>query len=275
MRREADAMMTNAQATPDAGGTDCFLSLRGVTKRFGGLHALDDVSLDIRRGEVLGLLGDNGAGKTTLVKIIAGVYQPTSGEILCNGMVERITSPDRAHHLGIETVFQDLALVPNLAVADNFFIGREMTYDIVPGLIRILRKRKMETDAAETLKQLDIHIPSLRVNVDSLSGGQRQAIAIARAMRWKANLVILDEPTAALSVPEQNKVLELARKLARQGVAVIYITHNMNDVMAVTDRIALLYRGRLAGELLTRQTNQNEIVSMIMSGKPPASAQRA
>ncbi|MGE0239574.1 MAG: ATP-binding cassette domain-containing protein [Parvibaculaceae bacterium] len=275
MKRAADAMTTNAQATAAATGGDHFLSLRNVTKRFGGLHALDDVSLDVRRGEVLGLLGDNGAGKTTLVKIIAGVYQPTAGEILCNGVVERISSPDRAHHLGIETVFQDLALVPNLAVADNFFIGREMTYDIVPGLIRLLRKRKMEADAAETLKQLDIHIPSLRVNVDTLSGGQRQAIAIARAIRWKANLVILDEPTAALSVPEQNKVLELARRLARQGVAVIYITHNMNDVMAVTDRIALLYRGKLAGELLTKQTNQNEIVSMIMSGKPPASAQRA
>ena len=264
--------MTNVPGTPARAEADYFLRLRNVTKRFGGLLALDDVSLDVRRGEVLGLLGDNGAGKTTLVKVIAGVHQPTSGEILCNGTIERITSPDRAHHLGIETVFQDLALVPNLAVADNFFIGREMTYDIIPGLIRILRKRKMEADAAETLKQLDIHIPSLRVTVDSLSGGQRQAIAIARAMRWKANLVILDEPTAALSVPEQNKVLELARRLARQGVAVIYITHNMNDVMAVTDRIALLYRGRLAGELMTSQTNQNEIVSMIMSGQPRAGA---
>ena len=124
----------------------------------------------------------------------------------------------------------------------------------------------MEKDAAETLKELHIHIPSLKTNVDALSGGQRQAIAIARAIRWKANLVILDEPTAALSVPEQNKVLELARRLASQNVAVVYITHNMNDVMAVTDRIAVLYRGRMAGELLTKQTNQKEIVSMIMSG---------
>lgn len=254
-----------------APGEQPFLRLRGISKRFGGLLALDGVNLDIRRGEVLGLLGDNGAGKTTLVKVISGVYQPTDGEIFCNGTPERITSPDKAHHLGIETVFQDLALVPNLAVADNFFIGREMTWDVLPGLIRILRKREMEADAAETLKQLDIHIPSLRVNVDTLSGGQRQAIAIARAIRWKANMVILDEPTAALSVPEQNKVLELARRLASQGVAVIYITHNMNDVMAVTDRLAVLYRGRLAGELMTRDTNQTEIVQMIMSGKAPSS----
>jgi ABC-type sugar transport system ATPase subunit len=249
-----------------AGGEDCFLRLRSITKLYGGIHALENINLDIRRGEVLGLLGDNGAGKTTLVKTISGVHQPTSGEIVCNGVVENISSPQRAHYLGIETVFQDLALVPNLAVADNFFIGREETYDIVPGLIRILRKRKMEKDAAETLRLLDIHIPSLKVNVDALSGGQRQAIAIARAIRWKANLVILDEPTAALSVPEQNKVLELARRLASQNVAVIYITHNMNDVMAVTDRIAILYRGRMAGELVTKQTSKEEIVSVIMSG---------
>ena len=265
--------MTAAETTGPA-EPECFLRLRGISKVFGGVHALENVDLDIRRGEVLGLLGDNGAGKTTLVKVISGVHQPSDGEIYCNGTPEKISTPDRAHHLGIETVFQDLALVPNLAVADNFFIGREMTYDIVPGLIRILRKRRMEEDAAETLKQLDIHIPSLKVNVDSLSGGQRQAIAIARAIRWKANMVILDEPTAALSVPEQNKVLELARRLADQNVAVVYITHNMNDVMAVTDRIAVLYRGRLAGELVTRNTNQQEIVSVIMSGGSSAAAAR-
>jgi ABC-type sugar transport system ATPase subunit len=141
-----------------------------------------------------------------------------------------------------------------------------MAYDIVPGLIRILRKRAMEKETAESLKHLHIHIPSLKVNVDTLSGGQRQAIAIARAVHWNANMVILDEPTAALSVPEQNKVLELAQRLANGGVAVVYITHNMNDVLAVTDRIAVLYRGRMAGELVTKETNRNEIVGMIMSG---------
>ena len=257
--------MSVAAARPEI-QDNCFLRLSNISKHFGGVHALENINLEIRRGEVLGLLGDNGAGKTTLVKVMSGVHQPNDGEIVCNGAVEKISSPDRAHHLGIETVFQDLALVPNLAVADNFFIGREMTYDLIPGLLRILRKRAMEKDAAETLKELHIHIPSLKTNVDALSGGQRQAIAIARAIRWKANLVILDEPTAALSVPEQNKVLELARRLASQNVAVVYITHNMNDVMAVTDRIAVLYRGRMAGELLTKQTNQKEIVSMIMSG---------
>jgi ABC-type sugar transport system ATPase subunit len=245
----------------------CFLSLAGITKRFGGVLALDDIHLEVNRGEVLGLLGDNGAGKSTLVKIISGVLEPTEGSITCESRPVRIASPKVAHQLGIETVFQDLALIPNLPVADNFFIGRERTFDLVPRLIRVLRTRAMERDAAETLKRLDIHIPSLRTNVDSLSGGQRQAIAIARAIRWKANLVILDEPTAALSVPEQTKVLELTRQLAGQGVAVIYITHNMDDVIRVTDRIAVLHRGRKAAELRTADTDQNEIVHLIMSGR--------
>lgn len=257
--------MATGRPAPATSGS-CFLRLANIGKRFGGVTALEGVDLEIRRGEVLGLLGDNGAGKTTLVKIISGVHRPSAGQIWCEGVEEKIQVPGDAHRLGIETVFQDLALVPNLEVADNFFIGRELTRDIMPG-IRLLKRRAMESDAAETLKQLDIHIPTLRIRVDALSGGQRQAIAIARAIRWKANLVILDEPTAALSVPEQNKVLELARRLAAQDVAVVYITHNMNDVMAVTDRIVVLYHGRLAGELITKQTSQNEIVQMIMSGR--------
>ncbi|MBX3596731.1 MAG: sugar ABC transporter ATP-binding protein [Rhizobiaceae bacterium] len=244
-----------------------FLKLSGITKRWGALTALEDIDLEIHRGEVLGLLGDNGAGKTTMVNLISGVFAPSSGTMECCGAPVKISSPDRAHSLGIETVFQDLALLPNLAVADNLFIGRERTFDIVPKLIRVLKRREMERDAAETLKQLDIHIPSLRVNVNALSGGQRQAIAIARAIRWKANMVILDEPTAALSVPEQNKVLALTRQLASQGVAVLYITHNMGDVMQVTDRIAVLYRGRKAAEMRTSETSQKDIVHVIMSGE--------
>jgi ABC-type sugar transport system ATPase subunit len=204
----------------------------------------------VRTGEVLALLGDNGAGKTTLVTI-SGVVQPLEGRTFCNREGVRITSPDRAHQLGIEMVFQDRALIPNLPVADNFFIGREKTFNLIPKFLRNLRQRVMEHDAAETLKRLDIDIPSLNANVDSLSGGQRQAIAIARAIRWKANMVILDEPTAALSVPERSEVLELTRQLATQRVAVIYITHNMDDVVRVPDRIAVMHRGRKAGEVIT------------------------
>jgi simple sugar transport system ATP-binding protein len=263
-RHNAPSLAGAAVVAPEA---PPFLRLRGICKHFGGLQALRDVSLDIHAGEVLALLGDNGAGKTTLVKTISGVFQPSAGTIYCQGEEVKIASPDKAHQLGIETVYQDLALVPNLPVAANFFIGRELTIDVIPGLVRLMRSRAMERDAAETLRRLDIHIPSLSVNVDSLSGGQRQAIAIARAIRWKARLVILDEPTAALSVPEQNKVLELTRSLASQGVAVIYITHNMDDVMRVSDRIAIMHRGCKAGELVTRQTTQQEIVHAIMSGQ--------
>jgi simple sugar transport system ATP-binding protein len=259
------AATSKTQQPPRTG--ELFLKLVGITKKWGAITALENLDLEIRRGEVLGLLGDNGAGKSTTVNLISGVFTPTSGAMECGGETVHITAPEHAHALGIETVFQDLALLPNLAVADNLFIGRERTFDLIPRLIRVLKQREMERDAAETLKQLDIHIPSLRVNVDTLSGGQRQAIAIARAIRWKANLVILDEPTAALSVPEQNKVLSLTRQLASQGVAVLYITHNMGDVMQVTDRIAVLYRGRKAAEMRTSETNQKEIVHLIMSGE--------
>jgi ABC-type sugar transport system ATPase subunit len=251
--------MATVQARP-------FMQLRGVCKRFGGVEALRDVDLEIHSGEVLGLLGDNGAGKTTLVKVISGVHQPNSGSIVCEGREVSISGPKVAHELGIETVFQDLAMVPNLGVTDNFYIGREITTTLVPKLIKVLRNKAMHADARATLDRLHIHIPSLKVSVDSLSGGQRQAVAIARAIRWKANLVILDEPTAALSVPEQDKVLELTRSLASEGVAVLYITHNMSDVLQVTDRIAVMYRGKKAGELVTSTTNQKEIVEMIMSG---------
>jgi len=249
---------------------DPFISLRGVGKHFGGVHALQEVDLDIHPGQVLALLGDNGAGKTTLVKLLAGVYRPSSGQILCRGQAVDIHSPKDAHMLGIETVFQDLAMVPNLGVTENFFIGREVCTTIIPRLLRWMNSRHMAQEARASLDRLHIHIPSLKVSVDSLSGGQRQAVAIARAVHWKANLVILDEPTAALAVPEQRKVLELTRKLADEGVAVVYITHNMLDVLEVSDRIAVMYRGRKAGELETGQTSQTEIVEMIMSGRGKA-----
>jgi len=245
------------------GGAKPFLEVRGLCKRFGGVNALRDVDLDIYPGEVLGLLGDNGAGKSTFIKSISGVYTPTAGTIRCEGQPVTISSPVVARSLGIETVFQDLALIPNLDAAANLFIGRELGWGF-KGLLRVMRTRAMAEDVEKTLEQLDIHIPSLRLDVEGFSGGQRQAIAIARAIRWKAKLVILDEPTAALSVPEQRKVLSLARQLASQGVAVIYITHNILDVMAVTDRCVILHRGQKAAEIQTKDCDEHEIVSLIM-----------
>ena len=264
----ADDFSTSTASPEQAGastpGDAPLFEIRNLSKWFGSIRALQEVDLDIRQGEVLGLLGDNGAGKSTLIKIISGIHQPTAGTIRSEGKEVQISSPQVAHSLGVETVFQDLALIPNLSVVPNFFIAREMTWGFFGTFPRILRERAMEADVRETLKQLDIHIPSLRVTIDRLSGGQRQAVAIARALRWKAKLVILDEPTAALSVPEQQKVLSLSRQLASQGVAVIYITHNILDVMAVTDRLAILHRGRKAAEVATKDTTEHEIVSLIM-----------
>lgn len=247
------------------------MRIRGLCKQFGGVQALRDVDLDIRRGEVLGLLGDNGAGKSTLIKSISGVHVPDAGTLECEGKPVTITSPGVARSLGIETVFQDLALIPNLDAAANLFIGREMGWGPFKGLLLVMRQRAMAEDVRKTLEHLDIHIPSLHADVDEFSGGQRQAIAVARAIRWKAKLVILDEPTAALSVPEQRKVLSLTRQLASQGVAVIFITHNILDVIAVTDRLAILHRGRKAAEVRTKDSNEHEIVSLIM-GKGKAAA---
>jgi ABC-type sugar transport system ATPase subunit len=249
-----------------------FLKIHGLCKRFGSIQALRNVDLDVRRGEVMGLLGDNGAGKSTLIKSISGVYAPDAGTIECEGKPAAITSPTVARSLGIETVFQDLALIPNLDAAANLFIGRELGWGPLKGLMRVTRDRAMHEDARKTLEQLDIHIPSLHAEVDEFSGGQRQAIAVARAIRWKAKLVILDEPTAALSVPEQRKVLALTRQLASQGVAVIFITHNILDVIAVTDRLVILHRGQRAAEVMTKDSNEHEIVSLIMGKtKAPAS----
>ncbi|HTO67645.1 MAG TPA: ATP-binding cassette domain-containing protein [Bradyrhizobium sp.] len=248
-----------------------FLKIRGLCKRFGSIHALKDVDLDIYPGEVLGLLGDNGAGKSTLIKSISGVHQLTSGTVHCEGKPISISSPNVARRHGIETVFQDLGLIPNLDAAANLYIGRETGWGPFKGLFTILRKRAMEEDTRRTLEQLDIHIPSLRADVEEFSGGQRQAIAVARAIRWKAKLVILDEPTAALSVPEQRKVLSMTRQLAAQGVGVIYITHNILDVIAVTDRLVILHRGQKAAEVMTKDSNEHEIVSLIM-GKSKGAA---
>ncbi len=198
---------------------DAMLSIRHLVKRFGGLTAVNDVSLDIIPGEVVGLVGDNGAGKSTLIKCVSGVYQPDGGEMLLEGRPVRFPRPIDAHRAGIETIYQDLALAGNLDVSANIFLGREMKRRWLPGVSTLDEKRMLD-EAQAVLESLDIRIPRFKAEIEKLSGGQRQAVAIARAVYWHARLMIMDEPTNNLGVPEQRKVLDLIRTLREQGVPV-------------------------------------------------------
>jgi ABC-type sugar transport system ATPase subunit len=240
------------------------LSIRNMVKRFGGLTAVNDVSLDVNKGEVVALLGDNGAGKSTLIKCVSGVHQQDSGEIWFEGKKHSFARPVEAQREGIETIYQDLALANNLDVAANIFLGREAKRRYLGGLIKTLDERHMRKEAASGLAALDIHFPTLTQPIESLSGGQRQAVAIARAIYWNARLMIMDEPTNNLGVPEQQKVLELIRKLRDQGVPVILITHTMPDVFAVADRIIVMHRGRKVTEKKTADTSASELVQYMV-----------
>ncbi len=238
-----------------------------LTKRFGGLVAVDNASLDLNVGEVVGLVGDNGAGKSTLIKMISGVYQPESGEIIYDGKKVSFSGPRQARDMGIETIYQDLALAENLDVGSNIFLGREIKRSYLGGLLHTLDRTKMRTESSTVLDRLDIHIPSLTQQIRNLSGGQRQSVAIARTIYWNAKMVIMDEPTAALGVSEQRKVLRTVRTLAEQGVPVIIISHNMQDVFAVADRIVVMRRGKKVGELVAANTTPDEVVSLMVGAE--------
>lgn len=238
-----------------------------LTKRFGGLVAVDNVSLDVNVGEVVGLVGDNGAGKSTLIKMISGVYRPDAGEVHFNGHQFALSGPREARDLGIETIYQDLALAENLDVGSNIFLGREVKRPHLGGLIQTLDRQKMRVESAGVLSRLEIHVPSLTQQIRNLSGGQRQAVAIARSIYWNARLMIMDEPTAALGVTEQRKVLTLVRTLCDQGVPVIIISHNMQDVFAVADRIVIMRRGKKVGERIAAQTTPDEVVSLMVGAE--------
>src|ERR1700730_2020655 len=242
------------------------LQIRDLSKRFGGLVAVDHVSLDVYPGEVVGLLGDNGAGKSTLIKMISGVYKPDGGQILLNGEAVSFSTPLEARRRGIETIYQDLALCENLDASANIFLGREKIRHQL-GLLRVLDRPYMLRESRQVLNQLDIRIPELRSPIRQLSGGQRQAVSIARAVYWNAHLMIMDEPTAALGVPEQLKVLELIRTLRNQGVPVLLISHNMRDVFAVADRVIVMRRGSKAGEVRISDTNENEVVGLMVGAE--------
>ncbi len=244
--------------------TEPVLAIRNMTKRFGGLTAVNDVSWDIYPAEVVALLGDNGAGKSTLIKCISGVYQADEGEIYFLGKRSRFARPIDARREGVETIYQDLALANNLDVGANIFLGREAKKRHLGGLIKTLDERLMLRESAAALDSLEIHFPSLSEPIENLSGGQRQAVAIARAVYWDARLMIMDEPTNNLGVPEQHKVLELIRKLRDRGVPVILITHTLPDVFAVADRLIVMHRGRKVTEKTTADTSTQELVQYMV-----------
>ncbi|RKT53423.1 ATP-binding cassette domain-containing protein [Saccharothrix australiensis] len=242
--------------------TEPILELRGVNKSFGPVHVLHDVDFAVRAGEVTALVGDNGAGKSTLVKCIAGIHPADSGEVRFAGRPVRVNGPRDAAALGIEVVYQDLALADNLDIVQNMFLGRER------GRFGLLAEAEMEQAARRTLTSLSVRtVKSVRTQVASLSGGQRQTVAIAKAVLWNSKVVLLDEPTAALGVAQTRQVLDLVRRLAEQGLGVVLISHNMNDVFEVADRVACLYLGRMAAEVHTRDVTHGQVVELITAGR--------
>ncbi|GAA3458892.1 MULTISPECIES: ATP-binding cassette domain-containing protein [Saccharothrix] len=238
------------------------LELRGVNKSFGPVHVLHDIDFAVHPGQVTALVGDNGAGKSTLVKSIAGIHPMDSGQVLFNGREVTIHGPREAADLGIEVVYQDLALCDNLDIVQNMFLGRER------GKLGMLDEADMEQAARKTLTSLSVRtVKSVRTQVSSLSGGQRQTVAIAKAVLWNSKVVLLDEPTAALGVAQTRQVLDLVRRLAEQGLGVVLISHNMNDVFEVADRIACLYLGRMAAEVNTKDVTHGQVVELITAGR--------
>jgi D-xylose transport system ATP-binding protein len=250
------------ETTRDATPGEPTLRLQGIQKSFGPVHVLHSVDFEAYPGEVTALVGDNGAGKSTLVKCIGGTYPIDGGEYLFEGKPVHVHTPRDASILGIEIVYQDLALCDNLDIVQNMFLGRERTNGIV------LDEGSMEHAAQDTLASLSVRtVQSVRQKVSSLSGGQRQTVAIAKSVLWNSKVVILDEPTAALGVAQTAEVLRLVRNLADQGVTVILISHNMNDVLQVADRIAVLYLGQLAAQVRRSDVTQTQIVELITAGR--------
>jgi ABC-type sugar transport system ATPase subunit len=250
--------------------TTPLLQARSITKRFGALQALADVDIDIHAGEVLAILGDNGAGKSTFIKILSGAYEPSAGTLLLDGAPARFASPQDAADVGIATIFQELALSENLSIAENVFLGRELVRRVLG--VPFLKRQAMKQKVAELLNTLEAHISDPEATVGSLSGGQRQAVAISRALNLNARLVVMDEPTAALAVAETRKVLQLIRRLAEGGRAVILISHNMHDVFEVADRIVVFRRGRKIAERRRSETDPEEVVSFITGAHPDVRA---
>jgi D-xylose transport system ATP-binding protein len=255
------ALSTQSEASSNS--TRPTLELRDICKSFGGVQALKNVDFEVYAGEVVGLVGDNGAGKSTLVKTMSGAYVPDSGEIFLSGERVSIASPQDATRLGIETVYQDLALCDNLDVVGNLWLGREAYRWLIPGVLKVLDETEMERRTIEVLKLLDVKIPSVRRPVAALSGGQRQCIAVAKTILRSPKVVLLDEPTAALGVAQTRQVLNLIQRLKQQGLAVVVISHNLHDVFEVCDRVIVMRLGQRSATFNVRNSTSEQVVAAI------------
>lgn len=242
------------------------MALRGIGKRYGAVTALRGFDLDVMPGDVLAICGDNGAGKSTLIRIMSGAAEPTAGTLSLAGTIVRFRSPHDALRQGVATIYQDLALAPRLSIAANVFMGSELTRRLLPGLPRVLDKAAMRRDAARYLARLSVRIDDMTTPVERLSGGQRQAVAIARVLRWNAGLIIMDEPTAALGVRETAEVLDLIRHLRDEGRTVVLVSHNMRDVVAVANRVAILKSGAKVLDRPIGRINADDLGHMVMTG---------
>lgn len=243
---------------------EVLLEMKNISKNFGAVKALKRVDFNLYYNEVVGLVGDNGAGKSTLIKIITGALTPDEGEIYFEGKRINISSPEESRELGIGVMYQDLALVDSMDIVSNVFLGKPLTINIFGGMIKLLDRKKMQSECWRILQELDINFDSLRRKTKALSGGQRKAVAIGRALYWKAKLVIMDEPTAALGVKEIRKVLGLIKSLKEKGISVIFISHNLQEIFSTVDRIVVLRRGELGGIRKTSETNPDEIIKLMV-----------
>ena len=241
------------------------LEAKGISKYFGTITALENVDLNVREGECLGVVGDNGAGKSTLMKVLSGLYKPSKGSLFFDGNQQVLESPRDSQNLGLEMVYQDLALAGNLPIGENIFLGREPTKNF--GFLKLLDYKKIKEMSEAHLDKLKIHVKSADQKVEELSGGQRQAIAIARATAFNSKLVIMDEPTAALAIKEVGKVLDLINSLKKMGVSVIIISHRMDDIFAVCDRVMALFQGTNFAESQLSKTSRDEVIGWIMGKK--------
>jgi ABC-type sugar transport system ATPase subunit len=261
-------MQATSTSSSNKPGPASLLRLTGITKRYGAVEALRGIDLHVDAGEVLAICGDNGAGKSSLVRVVSGAHDPDGGTIEVEGAATTFGSPQGALLAGVATIYQDLALAPRQPIWQNIFIGAELTRSVVPG-VRVLDKRRMREQSRAYLARLNVTIDDVDRAVETLSGGQRQAVAIARALRWNARLVIMDEPTAALGVAESRQVLDLIRELARGGTTVVLVSHNMAEVVEVATRVAVLKSGRKVADRATAGMSGDDLAHLVMTGQLP------